>query len=61
MIIEPLDEAIRKCVESGKIDKSKEETLLEISKFCDNAYNLPGFDSPSEDVVKSWSDVIDEL
>ncbi len=60
-IIGPLDPYIIKGVEAGKIDSGKKDTLLEISKFCDNAYMLPGYDSPSSETVKSWSDVIEEL
>ncbi len=60
-IVGPLDPYIVKGVETGKIDPTLKEDLLRISEFCDCAYMLPGYDSPSSETVKSWSDVIESL
>ncbi len=61
MIIGPMDAAIIKCVEEGKIPAEKKDDLLEISKFCDFAFSCPEFPSPSRDTIRAWSDVIDSL
>ncbi|MBR6203764.1 MAG: hypothetical protein IKQ60_01680 [Candidatus Methanomethylophilaceae archaeon] len=60
-IIGPLEIPIRKCIESGAIDVRKGEVLIEISRFCDAAYTLPESASPSEETIKSWSEVIEAL
>ena len=61
VLIGPLDVPIRKCVENGSIDAGTGETLIRISKFCDTAYTLPEHEPPSQETIKSWSDVIDSL
>lgn len=60
-IVGPLDPFIKKGVESGKIPADLEPTLVEISKFCDNAYMLPEEAAPSAETLRDWSDVIDSI
>ena len=60
-IVGPLDAPIKKCVEKGAIDASTGERLIEISRFCDAAYTMPESEPPSEETIKSWSDIIEAL
>ncbi len=60
-IVGPLDASIKKCVEKGAIDASTGEQLIEISRFCDAAYTMPESEPPSEEMIKSWSDIIEAL
>ena len=61
IIVGPMDASIRKCEKKGLINPDTAKTLLEISEFCDRSYTFPESESPSEAVIKGWSDVIDDL
>ena len=60
-IIGPMDASINKCMEKGIISEELGKILLDISKFCDESYMCPELDSPSEETIKSWSEVIDKM
>lgn len=61
-IVGPLDPFIRKCAESGKIDASLEEPLIQIAKYCDRVVmSTDSQDFPSFKELKSWSDIIEKM
>ena len=60
-IVGPLEIPIRKCIERGVIDARSGEELIEISRFCDAAYTVPEGLPPTEETIKSWSEVIEAL
>ncbi len=61
-LIGPLDPYIIKAYEAGNFDEQTKDTLMEVSRYCDEVLLTSNYiDIPPFDTLLEWSKLIDTL